>query len=226
MPVNEAGTRIEPPPSVPRCSTPAPVAAATAAPPLRAARRQRVVPGIAGDPGQRRIRHRLPTEFRRRRQADQHGARLPEPGDGRGILARSDRRARDAAVGNRLGPNPDDVLDGRRRAVDRRGRRAGPPAPLGRLGRSERFGVPDLDEGVEAGVDRRGAAERGLSDLDRRERAARVGGGQFRDRQATNLRRVLDRIAARLASSIRVLRLAISRLFPTREARRRVGSDL
>src|SRR6476469_3635465 len=34
MPTKEAGIRIEPPPSVPRCSAPAPVAAQTAAPPL------------------------------------------------------------------------------------------------------------------------------------------------------------------------------------------------
>jgi hypothetical protein len=94
-PLNEAGMRIDPPPSVPMSQR-----RRHRRPAAAAARRALQVPGIAGDAMGRRIRMTLPADLRRIGHADEHRAGLAQPGDGRGIFGRRFVQRHDtAAVG-------------------------------------------------------------------------------------------------------------------------------
>ena len=167
--------RIEPPPSLPRCSGPMPVAAATAAPALLPpgvrSRFQglRVMPvsglsPIAFQPNSGVVVLPSSTAPCSRRRAT-IGASSSQGWSRRTDLGAAQRRpaARDH-----------DVLDRGRHAVDQALRRALHPARLRRPGSAERGLLVDQQEGVERRLQRGDARQHRLGRFDGRQRLAAV----------------------------------------------------
>ena len=131
MPQKPAGMRIEPPPSVPRCSGAHAEGRRDRRPAARAAGGAARVPRVARDLAQRVVGHRLPAELGRGGLAEQHRAGLAQPrGGGRVLSVRRGTGRRPAAAPGREAAHQDDVLDRRRHAVEGpAGLAAAPSAP-------------------------------------------------------------------------------------------------
>ena len=118
-PLQAAGIRVEPPPSVATASGAIPLATATAAPPLeppaqRSARQALRVRPNSGEFGQA-----LAAELRRRGLADQDRAGGAEPGDRDRIMVRHVVLVRHRAKRGAHALGVDDVLDRERDTVER-----------------------------------------------------------------------------------------------------------
>ena len=184
MPVQDAGIRIEPPPSVPTCSGPRPGRGRRRGAAAGAARGAIEVPGIARDPVEEVVRGADPAEGRRVRLAQHDGAgRFHARHDGR-VLGRH-VVAVERCPERRAHPFGDhEVLDRERHAVQRPERRA-PLAerPLGGPGVAPRLIGRQRHEGVQVRVEPVDAVEHRVHHLDRRDLAAanergQLGGGQ------------------------------------------------
>ena len=128
------------------------------------------IPRVAGGAVPRRVGDALPRVLRRRRLAEDDGARLPQPRDARRVLVPRARRVdQRAAAQRRPAAGPQGVLDRGRDAVAGTERLSGVPARLRLLGGRERALAIHQHEGVHpvvVGVDR---VQRGLGGLDRRD---------------------------------------------------------
>ena len=158
-----------------------PVAAATAAPPARSARRHRGVPGIAGDAGERAVGDALVAQFRCRGLAQQHGSVFPQARCGWGILLPGLVGGnRFAAARRRPSLRQDEVLDGRRHTVHQTLRFTFDPASLtGARSLKGRIAI-DQREGIEVSIQCRNAIKAGLRHFNRRQTAAAVKAEKFR----------------------------------------------
>ena len=142
------------------------------------------VPRIHGEAAERTVGDALPAELRRRRLAEEHGALLAHAGDGCAVFV-----PRLVGVhGQRTAPRrpalaEQEILHGRREAVDEAQRTTTLPARLGGCGRSQRGFRIDHDECVVDGLQVRDAIERRLRDFDRRELARTIVFDQRRGRQ-------------------------------------------
>jgi len=131
------------------------------------------IPGITRDAEQRAVGDRLPAEFRCRGLADKDGALLSQQRDRGRVLWIGAGAGGAAAVAHAPVLDPDDILQRRRNAVDRRQRLTFLPPRLGSLGRRDGRLAVDQGEGVVGRVDRFGPVERcevastGDSSLDR-----------------------------------------------------------
>ena len=135
----------------------------------RSARRLAEVPWVAGDPGQRRIRHALPAIFRRGGLAQQHRARFAQSRHGGGIVIPGLLRInRFGAAQGRPAFGQQQVLDRHRHAVQRRQRRAFLPARLRCLCLDQGGGVIQQAERVDAFVQAFDPRQQRLGHLDRR----------------------------------------------------------
>src|SRR5690606_21186753 len=77
-------------------------------------------PGVARDPGQRRIGRAAPAELRRGRLAEQYGPGFAQPGrDGSIVLPGSGRVDRAGTLEGRPATGVDEILDGRRYTIER-----------------------------------------------------------------------------------------------------------
>ena len=185
VPVNAAGIRNEPPPSVPTDHAHAERdRGGTSA--ARSARGQRGIPRIAGGTVPRRVGHTFPAELRRRGLSQQSGSRFAQPGYRRRVVgpraAFVDERAA-AQCGPSAGRQ--EVLNRGRHAIAWPGRLARPPPGFGSRRRRDGGVRVDEDKGIDrvvAGVDRRQCRAGGLN---RRHapvgvRLDQLGGGQIR----------------------------------------------
>ena len=202
--------RIEPPPSVPRWNRPAPVAAATAAPPEEP-------PGVmAGFHGLRvmplsglSVSAFQPNSGVVVRPSSVTPA-ASEAFDGGGVGRAGRSRGTGRAVADGPAFDPDDVLDGRRNAVDARQRRSRTPARFGGPRRREGTGAIYPREGVEGRLDRLGAIERRRGNLDRRQVSGRERGPKLLGRQAAESICILKRCPVDRAATHPRLRELVS----------------
>ena len=146
----------------------------------RSARRLGLVPRIARDAGERRIRAALPAIFRRGGFADQDRARFFQPRDRRRIFiprAFGIDAVRTAPRGPPLGQQQ--ILHRHRHAIQRRQRIAFLPALLGGFGLRQRGVRIDQAERIHLAVQRLDAREEPLRDLHRRQIAIVISAGEL-----------------------------------------------
>ena len=150
MPQNDAGIRMEPPPSVPTASGPSPAATAAPAPPLDPPGVSSRFHGFRVIPKSGLSVDALVAELRRGGLAEDDAARALQPLDDDGVLLRDMVGKEARAAGGQHPPRPDQVLHRERHAVQRTELLAGHHRHLGGHGGVARLVGGDGAEAVEA----------------------------------------------------------------------------